>query len=1034
MSRFVEVSSNVEFPKLERDVLERWQRDDTFAKSVENRRGNEVYYFYDGPPFATGLPHYGHILTSYIKDVVPRYQTMRGHSVPRRFGWDCHGLPVEYEAEKKLGFKSRADIEAYGIGAFNQECARSVLNYTDEWRSVITRLGRWVDFDNDYKTMDLDYMESVLWCFKRLHDTGLVYEDGKVVAYCTRCQTSLSNFEARLDDATRPRQDPAATVRFGLVDRPGEALLAWTTTPWTLPSNVALAVGKDIEYVAMTNDTETVWLAADAASRYQKNLDGYRELKRVAGRELVGLRYRPLFDYFADTDPGFVVLAGDFVETESGTGVVHLAPAFGEDDSVLCGAHGISGPGPVENDGTFASAVTDFAGQHVFDANPNILRHLKDADLLFHRETYDHNYPHCWRCDSPLIYRAIRTWFVRVSSFVDRMLAANQQINWVPDHIREGRFGKWLANARDWAISRNRFWGCPIPVWRCQECESTEVIGSVEELTSKTGRSVTDLHRPAIDEFTFACEACEGEMTRVPDVLDCWFESGAMPYAQLHYPFSGAQDFDAAFPADFIVEYVAQTRGWFYTLVVLSTALFDKAPFTNVICHGVILAEDGRKMSKRLKNYPDPMALVEKHGSDALRIALLSSAVVRGSDIRFSEQPVRDAVRRYCLPLWNCLHFFTAYASIDDFEPQGIGDGLSRLDKYLLSETDALRVGLEACMAEYNLANAYDLLLNYVNTLSGWYVRLVRQQLWRDGMNDQKRAVLEVLYASLTMFAKCLAPFMPFFSEALYRGLGHPESVHLADWPQSESSWRDDQLNADMRGLRTAVRLARRIREDHNIKHRHPLPTVSIAGLSDRVVSDNLELLQEELNVKEVKTLASTEGLVERRIKLNYANLGRRLRGDVKKVRAAVESGDYQLNHDANQLSAAGYEFESSDFEIGYQTSDEGVGVATDQGVVVMLDLHQPPELVAEGHVRDLNRVLQDLRKEGGLHYTDRIELAIEASDTLWQHIANHRSWLAKQLLATNIRDSALPSPQQQKQVSIAGETITVSLSRTTAT
>lgn len=1028
MSSFKEVPTKVSFPELEKEILVRWKTEITFERSIENRKEAPVYRFYDGPPFATGLPHYGHILTSYIKDVVPRYFTMKGFHVPRRWGWDCHGLPVEVEAEKALGIKSRADILAYGIEGFNRQCRETVLTYTREWEEVIDRLGRWVDFEHDYKTMDPDYMESVLWCFKTLHESGLIYEGEKVVPWCPRCQTSLSNFETRLDDATRPRQDPAATLRFRLSGSANESFLAWTTTPWTLPANVALAVGPEITYLAMDNGDERLWLAEDAAERYANDLSGYQVVDRQPGASLVGRAYEPLFPWFSDTENAFQVLAADFVDTSTGTGIVHLAPAFGEDDHVVCQQFGIQGPNPVNDDGTFDERVVTFAGTEVFEANPSILRHLRESGTLLRHDTYEHNYPHCWRCDSPLIYRSVTSWFVKVSAFKEGMIAANQETRWVPAHMRDGRFGKWLEDSRDWAISRNRFWGCPLPVWKCDTCDAVEVFGSRSELAERSGQEVTDLHRPVIDEIAFPCRCSNGTMSRVTDVLDCWFESGAMPYAQLHYPFESEDEFAATFPADFIVEYVAQTRGWFYTLMVLSTALSGKAPFKNVVCHGVILAEDGRKMSKRLKNYPDPMELVDENGSDALRIALLSSPIVRGQDIRFAADSVRDAVRKYALPLWNTLHFFTTYATIDNLEPIGLPKRMSRLDHYMLSEADVLRADLEAAMSEYDFARVYERILDFVGVLSGWYVRLVRQQLWRSGVPDEKRAVFEVLNATLSQLARLLAPFMPFLAEATHSALGGPDSVHLEDWPKARPEWRDDALNSEMRGIRSAVRLARRIRDEHDSRHRHPLPSVAIAGLPAEVVANNTALLREELNVKEVTFLPSAEGLVQTTVKLNFARLGQRLKQNMKVVTTAVKSGDYEITDDGSALIAAGHRLEGDDFSVENTAGAESKGVAAADGIVVVLDLESTPELVAEGQVRDLNRAFQDLRKAAGLHYTDRIEAALSCSKDTWQRIAPHLPWMAEQLLAQEIHPGHLNQPTLVKETQLAGEPLTLEI------
>ena len=1036
MARFREVPIDVSFPTLERAVLARWNAEKTFEQSVAQREGQREYVFYDGPPFATGMPHYGHILTSYIKDVVPRYFTMRGFHVPRRWGWDCHGLPVEFEIEKELGFKSRADIVAYGIGRFNEACKASVLRYADEWRRIIGRLGRWVDFDHDYKTMDQSYMESVVWVFSRLNELGLIYEGAKVVPYCTRCQTTLSNFEARMDDATRPRQDPAITVRFRNADLPGESFLAWTTTPWTLPSNVALAVGPEFEYALMEKDGDAVWIGAATVGNYARELEGYVEKKRVLGEDLVGLRYQPLFPYFEGTPNAFRILPGDFVTTDDGSGIVHMAPAYGEDDNALCAAHGIEGPKPVQDDGTFDSTVTDFSSQHVFEANPHITQKLKEEHLLFRRETYDHNYPHCWRCDSPLIYRAIKTWFARVSEWKGRMIAANQKIRWVPEHIRDGRFGHWLDNSRDWAISRNRFWGAPIPVWRCQraECGAIEVVGGSADVKARSGREVVDWHRPAIDAITWPC-ACGGTMQRVPDVLDCWFESGAMPYAQSHYPFEHKAEFEASFPGDFIVEYVAQTRGWFYTLVVLAAALFDDRPFKDVVCHGVILAEDGRKMSKRLKNYPDPMELVEQHGSDALRIALLSSAAVRGSDLRFSEGSVRDAVRRFCIPLWNTLHYFTAYANIDGFQPRGDLPSLplSRLDRYLLSETESLRARVDEAMASYDFAACYDRIEDFIVLLSTWYIRLSKQRLWRAGMDEDKRTAYEVLHASLSSLAKVMAPFVPFLAESLHGALGgasdNSRSVHLEDWPAPRPEWLAEEIVAEMSAIRQVVRLARSIREEHKLKHRHPLRTVLIAGLPSGAIAHNLDLLADELNVKEVRALDEPEKHVERAVKLDYTRLGKKLRGDMKKVAAATAAGQYEVL-EGGGLRAAGIELQPEDYSYRFAPRVAGEGVAAEEKLVVVLDLTSDPELIAEGQMRDLNRGLQDLRKKAGLAYADRVEIGVEASDALWAHIVAHEEWLKEQVLATKIARGSAEAPLAVEKIEVGDEQVLIALTR----
>lgn len=1030
MMRFRQVPVQADFPAMERAILERWTREKTFEASVQQAEGRPEYVFYDGPPFATGLPHYGHILTSYIKDVVPRYFTMAGRCVPRRWGWDCHGLPVEYEVEKDLGFRSRADILKFGVEKFNAACRTTVLRYAHEWRRIITRLGRWVDFDNDYKTMDPEYMESVVWAFKALHDRELVYEGDKVVPYCTRCQTPLSNFESRQDDAFRSKQDPAITVRFRKKGDRTEAFAAWTTTPWTLVSNVALAVAADMEYVAMAKDGETVWLAEPALPRFSRELEGYNCVRRCRGQDLIGTEYEPVFPYFREAPDAFRIVPASFVTADEGTGIVHLAPAFGEDDSAVCAEHSIQGPNPVADDGTFDHRVSEFAGQHVFEANDTIIRHLKAEGVLFKRETYDHNYPHCWRCDSPLIYRAIRTWFVAVTKVKEQMLAANREIRWVPEHIRDGRFGNWLENARDWAVTRNRFWGTPVPVWRCNKCAHIHVIGSRAELEELSGQPVTDWHRPAVDMHTWPCSRCKnGILSRVPDVLDCWFESGSMPYAQVHYPCENKDRFEATFPGDFIVEYIAQTRGWFYTMVVLAAALFKRPPFRDVVCHGVILADDGRKMSKRLKNYPDPLELVEANGSDALRVALLQSAVSRGNDVRFSGASARDAVRRLLIPIWNSLHLFTAYASIDGFQPMGAFPAQSRLDRYLLHETDRLRESVEAHMGAYDFASCYDSIEEYVVMLSTWYIRLSKQRLWQPGDSADKATVFESLYAALSTLARVVAPFLPFLAESMHHALGGERSVHLETWPVAHPEWREEAVGNEMRALRTVVRLARSMREEHRLKHRHPLPWVAIAGIHPSIIDANIQILAEELNVKSVRTLASAAAHAKRTIKLDFKRLGGQLRDQIKNIQAALAQDHYEFGEDGT-LMVAGHALQKNDYTFRFAPKTEGIGVAAEGDVVVVLELETTPDLIVEGQVRDLNRGIQDLRKEAGLRYEERIRLSITGSDSLLQSIAPHLSWIGEQSLAVEIVQAPLAAPLLTCELELGDSIVSIALQR----
>jgi len=1006
MTRYSTIPTHPNLPALEDAVQERWHRERTFEQSVAQRASAPMYAFDDGPPFATGLPHYGHILTSYMKDVVPRYFTMRGRRVPRRWGWDCHGLPVEYEVEKAFGLSGRADIVAMGLAHFTEACRALVLRYAEEWERIVTRLGRWVDFGDAYKTMERSYMESVMWAFGRLHELGLVYEGHKAVPYCTRCQTPLSNFEAKLDDAYRPRSDLSCVVKFRLVDDHGASLLAWTTTPWTLPSNVALAVNPTLDYVEFATGAERVWVAANAAGRFpQLTVPG----RRAKGRDLVGLRYVPPFPYFSSTPNAFVVLSADFVSSVEGTGIVHLAPAFGEDDETVCRQAGIAGPQPVLDDGTFARDVADFTGASVLEVSPDIVSWLAQRDLLFEQSEHRHDYPHCWRCDRPLIYRAVRSWFVRVTALKERLFAHNQQINWVPGHIRDGRFGQWLESARDWAISRNRFWGSPIPVWRCDGCANSVMIGNVRDLEARAGRPVADLHRPYIDEITFRCDRCGANMLRVAEVLDCWFESGSMPFAQLHYPFEQESAFEATFPADFIVEYVAQTRGWFYTLHVLAVALFDKQAFNNAVCHGVLLGSDGRKMSKRLKNYPDPMDVVAEHGSDALRIALLSSPVVRGIDIRFNEDAVRDTARRFIIPLWNTFHYFTSYAALDAFEPCGRLDAPSPLDRYLLHETEHLRLSVEAAMERYDFGAAYDAIETFIETLSGWYLRLSRSKAWSSETSDAKVSCYEVLHLSLETTARVVAPFMPFVADTLYQSLGSWQSVHLADWPAARPEWTNEELAGEMTAVRAIVRLARSVRERLRIRHRHPLPALYVGGVDSSVLTAHADLLKQEVNVKQVEVLSDPHRYVTRAVRLKTRELGKRLKRRLPALQSAVAAGDYVINQDGS-LQAAGVVVHPDGYSYGMNVADEGAAVAVEGNVVVLLDTTRDGRLRLEGDARDLNRVIQDLRKRAGLRYSDRIVLSISGRG-MEPLLRAFGPWLMEQALAVAVTTTPLHEP-----------------------
>ncbi len=1014
---YPEVDPQPDFPALEREILEWWIRDDTFRRSIEARPSGpdstNEYVFYDGPPFANGLPHYGHLVTGYVKDIVPRYQTMRGRRVERRFGWDCHGLPAEMEVEKELGVSGRAQIQSYGMARFNDQCRTSVMRYAGEWERYVTRQARWVDFSHDYKTMDLSYMESVMWAFKQLWDKGWIYEGERVLAYSWAAETPLSNFETRLDDATRERQDPAITVRFSVreptSDGPTE-LWAWTTTPWTLPSNLAIAVGPEIDYAILRLGDRRILVADAARERFAAELEGAERLRTVPGRALEGLSFEPLFPFFADTPGAFRVLADDFVSTEEGTGLVHMAPGFGEDDMRVTTAAGMPVICPVDDQGRFTEAVATWSGERVFDANPGIIRALRDRGELVRHDTIVHNYPHCWRTDEPLIYRAMSSWYVRVSEFADRMVELNREIDWIPEHIREGRFGKWLEGAQDWSISRNRFWGSPIPVWKSDDPSypRVDVYGSLDELERDFGVRPGDLHRPGIDALTRPNPddpSGESTMRRVPDVLDCWFESGSMPFAQVHYPFENRDFFEAHFPADFIVEYIAQTRGWFYTLMVLGTALFDRPPFKNCICHGVVLDEEGQKLSKRLRNYPDPLEMFERYGSDALRWFLVASPILRGNDLRIDREgkAIGEVARAVLLPLWNAYSFFCLYANIDGVVAGERSDPPGALDRYLLARTRALVEGVETALDAYDLGGACQVLEAHLDALTNWYIRRSRERFWRSGLDDDKRAAYDTLYTSLRVTAQVAAPLLPFVAEAIYRGLGEKESVHLSDWPDAEALPQDRALVAAMDRVREVCSTGRTLREREGLRVRQPLASLTVAGAGAAALEPYRDLIADEVNVKGVALSEEIEAFASFALQVNARALGPRLGGAMKAVLAAAKRGEWHRLDDG-RVAVADAVLEAGEFELRLRPQDGASCAALpSQDMVVILDPVLTPELVAEGIARDVVRGVQQARKEAGLHVADRVHLALSLPGE-WRGAAEaFEAWIAEQTLAERV-------------------------------
>ncbi|MGB1381380.1 MAG: isoleucine--tRNA ligase [Ilumatobacteraceae bacterium] len=1002
--KYPDVPPQPDLPSMEAEVLAGWERDDTFQRSVDSREagpdGANEFVFYDGPPFANGLPHYGHLLTGYVKDAIPRYQTMRGRRVERRFGWDCHGLPAEVQAEKELGISGHPEISAFGIDRFNDACRTSVLQYTNEWRAYVNRQARWVDFDNDYKTLDLDYMESVMWAFKRLWDKGLIYEGFRVLAYCWRCETPLSNTETRMDDVYRDRQDPAVTVWFQLDS--GERILAWTTTPWTLPSNLALAVGPDIEYSVVALEGERYIVASARLEAYAAQLDGGEVVATMTGSELVGRRYRPVFDFLADTDNAFQVLPGDFVTTEDGTGVVHMAPGFGEEDQNLCSAAGIPTICPMDERGCYTAEISRWAGTHVFEANPEVIRALKELGALVRHDSYEHAYPHCWRCAEPLVYRAISSWFVEVTRIRDRMVELNQQINWVPAHVKDGSFGKWLANARDWSISRNRFWGSPIPVWVSDDptYPRVDVYGSIAELEADFGVEVTDLHRPAVDDLVRPNPddpSGASMMRRVPEVLDCWFESGSMPFAQVHYPFENAQWFEHHYPGDFIVEYLGQTRGWFYTMHVLATALFDRPAFENCVSHGIVLGDDGSKMSKSLRNYPDPNEMFDAHGSDAMRWYLLSSPILRGLDFSVSETGIRDTVRRVVLPFWNAYYFLTLYSRAAGLEGRERTDQTDVLDRYLLGELNRLVADSTAALDAYDLYGACETVERFLDTLTNWYIRRSRERFWS---GDQD--AIDTLHTALVCLCRVSAPLLPLISEHVHGGLTGGASVHLLDWPEAGAFPVDEDLSRGMALVRDACSTLLSLRKSEGLRVRLPLASATVATPDVDLVRPHLAIIRDELNVKEIVLTDDVAAHGRRELVLNPKALGPRLGGATQEVIVAHKRGDWEETGDGVRVGS--HDLVSGEFDFRLVSDSDGAAATLPRdGGIVVLDTAVTPELELEGVARDLIRRVQQERRDAGLDVSDRIRLTVGGPADVLEALEVHRDLVAGETLALEV-------------------------------
>lgn len=966
---FKKVDSNKKFPEMEEEILKFWQESKIFEKSLKNRENAPLYVFYDGPPFATGLPHHGHLLASTSKDVIPRYWTMRGCNVPRRWGWDTHGLPIENKVEQKLGYNSKKEIEE-NIGKFNSEAKSMVLKFADEWRKTIMRIGRWVDFDNSYKTMDSTFMESVWWAFKELHKKGLIYKDSRISLFCPHCSTPLSNFEIAMDNSYKDDKDVSVYVEMKLKGQEDTYFLVWTTTPWTLPANVALAIGKNMEYVKVryNNEKGKPEFFILAKEIYEKRKDDLfpsaKELKElevpptapevvetINSAELVGQEYTPIFPH--DIENGYRVIAGDFVTIEDGSGIVHLAPAFGEDDFQARKDNSLPMIENVDDEGKFIDG--QWSGMNVWDANFKVVGFLRDNGFLFKKENIIHSYPHCYRCDAKLIYKSQPAWFIKVSQLKEKLLEQNEKINWHPAHLKEGRFKNGLETAPDWNVSRSRYWGTPIPIWECEKCGEIKVVGSYEELEKLSDKKLDDYHRPQIDEVTFACDKCGGQSNRILDVFDCWVESGSMPFAELHYPFENKELFEKRFPSQFISEYIAQTRGWFYTLHVLSVGLFEKPSFLNVVTTGTIAGNDGKKMSKSLGNFTNPNLLINRYGADAFRFYLMQSTLMEGENLNFSDKDLETIYKGMFRMLWNSYSFFVLYADIDKFVPAKDFDLKTLknlLDRWIVSELHGLIKDFNGHMESYELHRAARLLPGFVDNLSNWYIRRSRKRFWKSEDDGDKKEAYQALHYVLVELSKIMAPFTPFITEEIYKNLTNEESVHLANFPTADELLINKELNGKMLNTRNIINEALQLRAKNKIKVRQPLSELIITNY--KMQEEFIEIIKEEVNVKTVTIKSGSESKVE-------------------------------LNTEITE------------------------------------------DLKLEGYAREIIRFIQEMRKEAGYEVDNRIKVGHEGMDEVFDKFGQV---IQKEILANDVQSASLSEKDIEKEFSIDGHRINISLKR----
>ena len=1035
---FKPVSNKAQFPQMEEDVLKYWAEAEVFKKSLARNEGKERYKFYDGPPFATGLPHYGHLLAGTIKDIVPRYQTMRGKYVERRFGWDTHGLPIEALAQDALGVSGTPEIKALGVDKFNEQCRSMVLKYVSEWRKTVTRMGRWVDFDHDYKTMNPDFMETIWWVFKQLWNQGRVYKSHRIMPYSWKLSTPLSNFEAGSN--YKDVQDPTVTVRTKaltaesaamkdlLAKEPTVYLLIWTTTPWTLPENLMMCAGAAIDYVAVrdvTDDAKPVYIMAKARLPHIfKKPEQYEVVAEFKGTELKGTSYEPIFPYFADkkAEGAFRVLNDDYVTTDDGVGIVHIAPAYGEDDFRVCKEAGmLAMVDPLDASCNFTDQVPEYAGRFCKDCDKDIIKRLKAEGKLVHQATITHSYPFCDRTDTPLIYRAIDAWYVKVEDLHDQLAANNDGVHWTPEYVGDKRFGNWLKDARDWNISRNRFWGSCIPVWvNDTDPEDMICVGSIKELEDLSGVKVTDLHKHYVDKIVITKNG--KTYHRTPEVLDCWFESGSMPYAQQHY-MGGAdgkpdlETFKDFFPADFIAEGLDQTRGWFYTLMLLGTMLFGKSPYRNVVVNGLVLAEDGKKMSKRLKNYPDPTLMLDTYGADAIRLYMIYSPVVRAENLKFSENGVKQLLRDLLIPWWNAYSFFVTYANVDGFHDKDVvlPDSPNVLDKWICSSMETLIADVTAAMDAYDLQKAVRPFVAFIEDLTNWYIRRSRRRFWKSTDDGDKLSAYRTLRYVLVQLSKVAAPFTPFISETIYRNLrgeNDPESVHLCDFPTARAGARDLKLEQEMAAVQAIVKLGRQLRVDNDLKVRQPLAKILVAGVDTKLD----DLLLDELNIKAVEYIADETALCDVSFKANFKTLGRKCGPKMKAVAAAIAA----MTSFSGSATVEGFELTAEDVLVTRKPK-AGMVVASEGAIVVGLETALTPELVAEGLAREFVSHVQSMRKEADFEVTQRIVVTAEVDADVQAALTTHADYVKNETLATELNFGACPDSPALSDVDLNG-------------